>query len=168
MRLVKCARCGKRYIGAAANGNGGHYSYYVCFSRQRYGRKACDADSLPANELEQAILEQLHTLLAREDEVRQVITEAFVELDAQRPKREAEVARLDAELRKVNHTLDRYFRAFEEQTMPEQACAPRITELTRRLSELEARRAELAADKTMAPRRSPTTTSAPCKRTFTK
>jgi hypothetical protein len=27
--LVKCARCGKRYIGAAANGNGGRYRYYV-------------------------------------------------------------------------------------------------------------------------------------------
>ena len=149
--LVKCARCGKRYIGAAANGNGGRYRYYVCFSRQRYGRKACDADSLPAEELEQAILEQLHTLLAREDQVRQVITEAFAELDAQRPKREAEVARLDAELRKLNDTLDRYFRAFEEQTMPEQACAPRIAKLTRRLSELEARRAELTADQDDGP-----------------
>jgi site-specific DNA recombinase len=144
--LVKCTRCGKRYIGAAANGNGGRYRYYVCFSRQRHGRKACDADSLPAEELEQTILEQLHTLLAREEEVRQVITEAFAELDAQRPKREAEVARLDAELRKLNDALDRYFRAFEEQTMPEQACAPRIAQLTRRLFELDARRAELAAD----------------------
>jgi hypothetical protein len=42
-------------------------------------------------------------------------------------------------------------RAFEEQTMPEQACAARITELTRRLSELEARRAELAADQDDGP-----------------
>jgi hypothetical protein len=35
--------------------------------------------------------------------------------------------------------------------MPEQACAARITELTRRLSELEARRAELAADQDDGP-----------------
>ena len=38
--LVKCAHCGKRYLGASANGNGGRYRYYVCFSRQRYGKKA--------------------------------------------------------------------------------------------------------------------------------
>ena len=36
--------------------------------RQRYGRNACSADSLPADELEQAILDQLADLLSREDE----------------------------------------------------------------------------------------------------
>ncbi len=40
---VRCAHCGKRYLGAAAHGNGGRYSYYVCFSRQRYGHKNCQA-----------------------------------------------------------------------------------------------------------------------------
>jgi site-specific DNA recombinase len=143
--LVKCARCGKRYIGAAANGNGGRYRYYVCFSRQRYGRNACDAQSLPSDELEQVILAQLADLLAREDDVREEIERAFAELGADKPKREAEVERLDAELRKTNDTVDRYFQAFEHGTMPEHACAPRIAKLTQRLSELEARRAELAA-----------------------
>jgi site-specific DNA recombinase len=57
--LVKCAGCGKQYLGASANGNGGRYRYYVCFSRQRYGKKVCEADRLPADELEEAILEQL-------------------------------------------------------------------------------------------------------------
>jgi site-specific DNA recombinase len=124
--LVKCARCQRRYVGAAANGNGGRYRYYVCFSRQRYGRSACNADSLPADELEQSILDQLTELLGREDEIRQEIQNAFAELDADKPKREAELEWLDAELRKTNDTLDRYFHAFEHKTMPEQACAPRI------------------------------------------
>ncbi len=57
--LVKCAHCGKRYVGVSANGNGGRYRYYICFSRQRYGKKACEADRLPADELEEAILGQL-------------------------------------------------------------------------------------------------------------
>ena len=144
--LVKCVRCGKRYLGAAANGNGGHYRYYVCFSRQRYGRATCDADSLPADELEQAILTQLQDLLAREDDVREAITAAFADLNNQQPKRDAELTRIDADIRKVDEALDRYFRAFENGTMPEQACAPRIAELTKRLSELQARRGELAAD----------------------
>jgi site-specific DNA recombinase len=141
--LVKCARCKKRYVGAAANGNGGRYRYYVCFSRQRYGRNTCDAESLPADELEQAIIDQLADLLSREDDIREEIQNAFAELDADKPKREAELGRLDAELRKTNDTLDRYFHAFEHKTMPEQACAPRIAKLTQRLSELEAHRTEL-------------------------
>ena len=144
--LVKCVRCGKRYLGAAANGNGGRYRYYVCFSRQRYGRHACDADSLPADELETAILDQLQDLLLREDDVREAITAAFADLTDQQPRRDAELARLDAEIRKVDESLDRYFRAFENGTMFEQACAPRIANLTKRLSELQGHRDELAAD----------------------
>jgi site-specific DNA recombinase len=149
--LVKCVRCGKRYIGAAANGNGGRYRYYVCFSRQRYGRATCDADSLPANELEQAILNQLQDMLAREDDVREAIAAAFADLNDQQPKRDAALTCLDAEMRKTDEALDRYFRAFENGTMPEQACAPRIANLTKRLSELQARRDELAADSADTP-----------------
>ncbi len=144
--LLKCARCGKRYIGACAHGNGGRYPYYVCFSRQRYGKKTCDADSLPAEELEQAVLEQLVAMLEQEPLVRQAIEEAFAELDAAGPKREAELKRVDAELRKLHETLDRYFRAFEQQTMPEHLCGQRINQLTEKLRQLEARREELAVD----------------------
>ena len=114
--LVKCARCGKRYVGASAKGNGGRYRYYVCFSRQRYGRDACDADRLPADELEEAILGQLLSVLEKEPVVREAIAAAFEELEAEGPRREEEVARIDAEARKVGDSLDRYFRAFEEGT----------------------------------------------------
>ncbi len=144
--LIKCAHCGKRYVGASANGNGGRYRYYVCFSRQRYGKKVCEGDRLPADELEEAILEQLLAVLEREPMVREAISEAFAELDAEQPQRAAELERLDAELRRTGESLDRYFRAFEEGTMPESACGPRIKELSERLRGLQARQEELAAE----------------------
>ena len=144
--LVKCAHCGKRYLGASANGNGGRYRYYVCFSRQRYGKKACEGERLPADALEEAILEQLLAVLEREPMVREAISEAFAELEADQPKREAELERIDTERRRIGESLDRYFRAFEEGTMPESACAPRIGELSEKLRGLEARREELAAE----------------------
>ncbi len=144
--LLKCARCGKRYIGACAHGNGGRYPYYVCFSRQRYGKQTCDADSLPADELEHAVLDQLVSILEQEPLVRQAIEQAFAELDAGRPKREAELKRVETELRKLHQTLDRYFHAFEHKTMPEQLCGKRITELTEKLGQLEAHREELSLD----------------------
>ena len=144
--LVKCAHCGKRYLGASANGNGGRYRYYVCFSRQRYGKKACEGERLPADQLEEAILEQLLGVLEREPLVREAIAEAFAELDAEQPRRETEIKQLDGDLRRTGDSLDRYFRAFEEGTMPESACAPRIGELTEQLRGLEARREELRAE----------------------
>jgi site-specific DNA recombinase len=127
---VKCAHCGKRYLGASANGNGGRYHYYVCFSRQRYGKKACEGERLPADQLEEAILDQLLAVLGREPMVREAISEAFAELDADQPKREAELERIGAERRRSSESLERYFRAFEEGTMPESTCAPRIGELS--------------------------------------
>ena len=144
--LVKCASCGKQYLGASANGNGGRYRYYVCFSRQRYGKKVCEADRLPADELEDAILGQLLAVREREPLVREAISEAFAELDAEQPQRAIELERIDGELRRTGESLDRYFRAFAEGTMPESACAPRIGELTERLRGLQARQEELAAE----------------------
>jgi site-specific DNA recombinase len=123
--LVRCARCGKRYIGASATSKAGRYRYYVCFSRQRFGRQTCDADSLPAEELEQAILAQLVSVLEQEPLVRQAITEAFAELDSERPKRQAELGRVEAELRKLDGSLERYFSAFEDGTLEAQACGAR-------------------------------------------
>lgn len=143
--LVKCAHCGNRYLGASANGNGGRYRYYVCFSRQRH-EKACEGERPPADELEEAILGQLLAVLEREPLVREAISDAFAELDADRPKREAELERIDADLCRTGESLDRYFRAFEDGSMPESACGPRIGELTERLRGLEARREELCAE----------------------
>jgi exonuclease VII small subunit len=85
-------------------------------------------------------------VLEREPLVREAISEAFAELDAEEPQRAAELERVDAELRRTGESLDRYFRAFEEGTMLESACAPRIGELTERLRGLQARQEELAAE----------------------
>lgn len=126
-------------------------TYYVCFSRQRYGKKACDAERMPAAELEDAILHQLERILAQEDVVREAIAEAFCELDAERPRRAAELERIEAELRRADDALGRYFAAFEAGTMAERDCAGRIAELSRRLRGLEARREELAVDEAPKP-----------------
>ena len=110
------------------------------------GSKACEGDRLPADELEEAILAQLLAVLEREPMVREAISEAFAELDAEQPQRAAELERINAELRNTGESLDRYFRAFEESTMPESACGPRIKELSERLRGLQARQEELAAE----------------------
>jgi site-specific DNA recombinase len=149
--LVVCARCGKRYVGAAAHGNGGRYPYYVCHSRQRYGTKGCDNDRLPAAELAEAIMGQLLATLEREPLVQRAVRDAFAHLEHAKTKVDKQRRQIEAELRKVNETLDRYFHAFEAATMPEQACAPRIAALTDKLAGLEARHAELANEDTDQP-----------------
>jgi len=71
--LITCPACGLKYIGTSATGRSRIYRYYTCFSRVRYGRHGCDAPRLPADELDQAIVEALLEVYTRTD----VITEAL-------------------------------------------------------------------------------------------
>jgi hypothetical protein len=68
----------------------------------------------------------------------------------------AQVARLkatEAEIAKAEASIERYFHAFENGTMPEGRCAERVNALGDRLVELRARRDELAALVAAPPRR---------------
>jgi site-specific DNA recombinase len=149
--LVRCERCGKRYVGAAAHGKGGRYPYYICFTRHRYGRATCQNDRLPAPKLEDAILRQLARLLENTPLLQQAIHNAHAQLQSARPERQAEATRIDAEIKRTNTALDRYFHAFEHGTMPESACGARIKQLTSKLQGLEGRRQELEAQHDQAP-----------------
>lgn len=60
---VRCGRCGQAYIGAAAHGRNGRYTYYTCFTRHRYGTEHCSNDRLPAEKIEQAVTRQLRRVL---------------------------------------------------------------------------------------------------------
>ncbi len=143
--LITCSRCGKRYIGAAANSKSGRYRYYVCISRQRYGRKHCDADSLRADDLEDLLLDELEHVLDNKPLIHQAIAEAHAELNADRPRREAELIQLESETKSVEAALERYFDAFEAGTLTAGACKTRVDELVGRRTVLDQRKAEVEA-----------------------
>jgi hypothetical protein len=60
---VRCGRCGRAYIGTAAHGRNGRYTYYTCFTRARYDTKHCPNDCLPAEHLERAVTRRLWKVL---------------------------------------------------------------------------------------------------------
>ena len=64
---------------------------------------------------------------------------------AARPQNQDELTAVEAEVRKADEAMDRYFQAFEAGSMSEADCAPRLQALRRQLSELAERRAELMA-----------------------
>jgi hypothetical protein len=81
--------------------------------------------------------------LERGDLLEQALGEWTELAEASRPKRERELARIDARIRKASNTLDRYFLAFEEGKLREEVCTTRIEELSKELASLEARRSDL-------------------------
>jgi site-specific DNA recombinase len=142
--LVTCAKCGKHYTGTSATGRSAQYRYYTCFSRQRYGTKRCDADRLPADDLDAAVLGALLRTYRRRDLFDQAVRAAAERVDDTRDRNAAELGAVESRLAKVEASIERYLRAFEDGTMPETQCGQRVRELSTEAADLRARRDELA------------------------
>jgi site-specific DNA recombinase len=77
---VRCGRCGQAYVGTAAHGRNGRYTYYTCFTRHRYGTEHCGNDRLPAEQLEQAVTRRLWKVLDDRELLDRAITQAYERL----------------------------------------------------------------------------------------
>ncbi len=154
-----CSHCGKRYLGTAAKGNKYRYRYYTCFTKHRYGTAYCSADRLPADQLEHAVLTSLLDTLTRSDLIEQGLANTASEVDDQRATYTDELAALERDITKNEDAIDRYLTAFENGTMDEETCSPRVQKLATKLTEQRARRDELGllVDEATAPEMPDTT-----------
>jgi site-specific DNA recombinase len=141
--ILVCQKCGSRFVGTGANGNGGNYRYYICCNRQSFGTGNCDQDRIPAEKVEDAVLQRIRSTLEDGKVLRnalQLFEESWSQDD---PARTKEANRIDKEITKTKSAIDRYLLAFEEGTMPVEGCGHRIQELTEKLTGLEGRKAEI-------------------------
>ena len=141
--LVVCSHCGQRFSGTRATGRHETYRYYTCGSRQRYGAKTCNADRLPADVLDSAIIESLLAAYEDSDLFRAAVGEAQSQARDGHSHHDDELQAVTNELAKVDASVDRYLRAFESGSMPEALCGERVKELATRAAVLRARRDEL-------------------------
>ena len=70
---------------------------------------------------------------------------AQARVKAAQPRHAEELAAVEAEIRRADEALDRYFQAFESGTMPDATCAPRVEALAEKLRGLKVRKGELQA-----------------------
>ena len=143
--LVVCDACGRHYLGTAAQGKIYRYRYYTCYSRQRYGTETCAAERVEAGRLDEAVLESLLRTYEDEQVLEEAVHEYVTRSSAARPNQQEQVAAVQADLRKSEEALDRYFNAFETGKMDEDLCRPRIEALTERLRALRTRHSDLTA-----------------------
>jgi site-specific DNA recombinase len=145
---IRCGRCGQAYVGTTAHGRNGRYTYYTCFTRARYGTKQCANDRLPAERLEQAVTRRLWKVLDDHELIDRAITQAYERATRIDEKQQSELAGVQDKLAETRAVMDRYFRAFEAGTMPEDTCAPRIASLSEQAKALETRASESPASRT--------------------
>ncbi len=154
--LVVCGTCGSRFTGTTATGRSATYRYYTCGERQRYGTKRCAADRLPAQALDDAVIDSLLSVYKDTDLFSKSIAEAQERTDLGESAHEGERAALVAELEKAERGIDRYLRAFETGTMPEAICGERVKDLGAKAAALRARCLEIDAELTEAELVAPT------------
>ena len=142
--LITCPRCGHKYVGTSATGKTRRYRYYTCFSRTRYGAAGCPAGRIDADDLETAVLTAIaHTFTSRTDLLADVVTRARQHHHDSHAHRRAELATVETEIASARAAIDRYLTAFENGTMNDTVCAPRIATLEAKIIQLDARRTEL-------------------------
>jgi site-specific DNA recombinase len=141
---LRCVRCGRSFVGVTANGNGGAYRYYACSSLIKYGKKGCDQERLPAADVERDVIGHILTHLANKNFLTDALDEAQTVLDSERPDRQLELAAIDLEFRKAQATIDRYLRAFEAGSIPEDVCGERLRDLREQAARLADQRGRLS------------------------
>ena len=154
--VLRCGKCGKAYVGMSARGNGGHYTYYACTGRQKYGSKACDNHRLPASKLEQAVISQLTGLYRDSTLIEQALADAERAAEQRQPETEQRLAAVRAEVARGEQALERYYQAFEEGKLSPERCEQRLARLQTRLDDLHAQQAELTLSTPQAGTQPPT------------
>ena len=143
---MRCRVCGGAYVGVGSSSRVGYYRYYVCRVRQSSGAKVCAGARVPADDLETVVADRLGDLFSDFSEFEKAAMAAFDEWANSRREIEAEVDRINKELKKTPAAIDRHLRAFEVGTMPVELCGPRVAELAGRRDELSTQRDQLIGE----------------------
>lgn len=147
--LVKCGKCSRNFIGVASHGRSYRYRYYMCWTRNRYGPNACDADRIRAEELEDKVFDALLKVYSDAEVLREAVAEDAAEQRADQQRRLDALAGIDAELRKAERATERYMQAFEDGKLSPELFGERVDQLARETQRLRSRRAELDVPATL-------------------
>ncbi len=142
--LLTCPHCGHKYIGTSANGRNRKYRYYTCFSRTRYGTAGCQAPRLPADQLDQLVLQALYDFYTTAEPILTAMIErARAQHHDAHTDRHAELDAITTQITTAEHAIDKYHTAFENGTMDDATAGPRIKELRARVEQLRAHHADI-------------------------
>ncbi len=139
--IIKCARCKGRMVGVSTHKKDKKFPYYLC--NNRWATKDCDQDYVRADLLESAILQDIKAILQDEQFLARIWEEANHRLCAEKPSLEKEIEKIETQIVKAQATIDRYFAAFEAQTLKPEACTQKVDDLNARIAELQVEKRDL-------------------------
>jgi len=128
--LLYCANCGAAMAHTYTKKKNRLYRYYVCTTAQKQGKEACATPSLPAQEIEDFVVEQIRKLANDPEMVDQIFAEAEKQRKANIPRLKTEQKRLQRERQHKQERIKELVAAIGRS--PES-----ISTLTKSLHELE-------------------------------
>jgi len=134
--LLYCASCGAAMAHTYTKKRNRLYRYYVCATAQKQGKEACSTPSLPAQEIEDLVVEQIRKLANDPDMVDRVFTEAEKQRKAKIPRLKAEQKRLQRERQHKQERIKELVAAIGKSSES-------ISSLTESLHELESAAARI-------------------------
>ncbi|MBI5763670.1 MAG: recombinase family protein [Planctomycetes bacterium] len=145
-KLLYCKACGCAMVHTFCNRGTTRYRYYTCLNAIKKGRRKCPVGSLPAAEMDRAVVEQI-ACIGKDPAV---LTET---LKQARSQAESAIERVTAERASLQRTLARCHAALRDLAKADGNVGDRIADLheqiagaARRLAEIEAQIAESKRD----------------------
>ncbi len=106
--LIHCGPCGVMMGHTTTNKGGSRlYRYYTCYRAQKQGWDSCPCRSLPAEQIEGFVIEQIKRIGKDPDLLSLTLARCREELTAQRAAAESEVADVERELERLHADLRR-------------------------------------------------------------
>lgn len=141
--LLRCGSCGCAMTHSYTSRGARHYRYYVCQTAMKRGWKACKTRSIPAQEIENLVMERLARMGRDPDLTAAVVREARHERAVRQEAIESERIALQNLLRQKARAVGR---------IGEGGSADRLAELEAQVRAGEARLAEITSElATLAP-----------------
>ncbi len=133
--LIRCKHCRSALTGQ--DSKGGAFSYYVCQSLLKRGRKACEAPRLNARRFERLVVEQIRTNILTESNIRDLVRLVGEEMDGVAREQGQKLETIESELADVRRRLDRLYHLMETTELDMTDVLPRVREHKERRERLE-------------------------------
>ncbi len=141
--LIRCGKCGAAMAHTYTNKGSTLYRYYVCNTRQKQGKGACDTPSLSAPDIEDFVVRQIKQIGNDPKLVEQVYAEARLQQRSEVPRLEAEYDKLYDERQRKTAEINSMVQVLSEATEPMPTVTARLRETEGLVSRMEARLHEL-------------------------
>ena len=139
--IGKCSRCGGKI--KIKSGKNGEYFYFLCKTRDDFGKQACDLPYYSITKNDPIIMRAILDDILTEENLRVLIDIVRAEAGPLNKAQQMQLAAIDEQIKTLNRREDRLIDSLEDAKIPTKKYNARVESIQVQMAEEEAKRAEL-------------------------